>query len=60
LKTFFYLDDLIRSVRKISNKSNYRLPINVIPSHYQLYLDVHQLEQFIFHGTVDIDVQVKY
>jgi hypothetical protein len=60
LKIVFYLDDLIRSVRKISNKSNHRLPINVIPSHYRLYLDVNQLEQFIFHGTVDIDVQVKY
>jgi len=47
-------------MKKISNKSTHRLPTTIIPSHYRLYIDVSQLEQFIFRGTVDIDVQVKY
>jgi hypothetical protein len=47
-------------MKKISNKSTHRLPTTIIPSHYRLYIDVSQLEQFIFCGTVDIDVQVKY
>jgi len=47
-------------MKKPSNKSTHRLPTTVIPSHYRLFIDVSQLEQFIFHGTVDIDVQVNY
>jgi hypothetical protein len=29
------------------------------PSHYRLYVDASQLEQYRFHGTVDIDIQVR-
>jgi len=47
-------------MRKTSNKLTHRLPKTVIPSHYRLYIDVSQLEEYIFHGTVDIDIQVKY
>jgi hypothetical protein len=47
-------DTINPSVREIT----YRLPTTVVPSHYLLYIDASQLEQFLFCGTVDIDVQV--
>lgn len=37
---------------------NHRLPKTTIPSHYRLYIDASKLEQFIFQGNVDIDIQV--
>ncbi|CAF3572265.1 unnamed protein product [Rotaria sp. Silwood1] len=37
----------------------HRLPTTIIPSHYQLYIDAGQLEQYVFQGTVDIDIQVN-
>ncbi len=37
----------------------HRLPTTAVPSHYLLYVDASQLEQFLFHGTVDIDIQVQ-
>ncbi|CAF4116475.1 unnamed protein product [Rotaria socialis] len=42
-----------QSVRKLTH----RLPTTVIPSHYQLYIDASQLEQYLFQGKVDIDIQ---
>ena len=36
----------------------HRLPSIVIPSHYQLYIDASQLEQYLFQGIVDIDIEV--
>ena len=47
-------DTINPSVREISH----RLPTVVVPSHYLLYIDASQLEQFLFNGTVDIDVEV--
>ncbi|CAF1004993.1 unnamed protein product [Adineta steineri] len=44
-----------KSVCELSN----RLPTTVIPKHYQLYLDVSQLDQYLFQGIVDIDVQIN-
>ncbi|CAF1231329.1 unnamed protein product [Rotaria magnacalcarata] len=38
-------------------KLTHRLPTTVIPSHYQLYIDASQLEQYLFQGKVDIDIQ---
>jgi hypothetical protein len=38
--------------------TTHRLPKVVIPSHYQLYVDASQLEEYLFQGTVDIDIQV--
>lgn len=35
-----------------------RLPTTAVPSHYQLYVDVSELEQYRFQGIVDIDIQV--
>jgi hypothetical protein len=43
-----------KSVRELTN----RLPTNVVPSHYQLYIDASQLDQYLFQGIVDIDIQV--
>jgi puromycin-sensitive aminopeptidase len=37
----------------------HRLPTTAVPSHYLLYVDASQLEQFLFHGTVDIDIQIN-
>ncbi|UJR36798.1 hypothetical protein I4U23_029512 [Adineta vaga] len=31
----------------------------VTPTNYRLYVDASQLEEFLFHGTVDIDVQIN-
>lgn len=59
-KTRFYLDNLIHSIQQVSTKSTHRLPKSIIPSHYRLFIDVSQLEEFIFYGTVDIDIQVEY
>lgn len=39
--------------------TNHRLPTNVIPHHYRLFIDASELEEFRFHGTVQIDVQVS-
>ena len=36
-----------------------RLPTSVVPSHYHLFIDASRLEEFLFRGTVDIDVQVS-
>jgi hypothetical protein len=47
-------------MRKTTNKSTHQLPTTVIPSHYRLYIDASQIEEYIFHGTVDIDIQVNY
>ncbi|CAF0767562.1 unnamed protein product [Rotaria sordida] len=55
----FLVYNLTRSITKISNKSVHRLPTTIIPSHYRLYIDTSQLEQYIFQGTVDIDIQIK-
>jgi len=45
-----------------TNKSvcelTHRLPTVVVPSHYQLYIDASQLEEYLFQGIVDIDIQV--
>ena len=46
-------------MKKISTKSIYRLPTTVIPSHYRLYIDASDFEQFRFSGTVMIDIQVE-
>lgn len=40
-------------------KSIHRLPTTVIPSHYRLYIDASQLENFLFSGRVHIDIQVN-
>jgi hypothetical protein len=45
----------IPSVRE----TTHRLPTTAVPSHYLLYVDASQLEQYLFHGTVDIDIQVR-
>ena len=37
----------------------HRLPSSVVPSHYHLYVDASRLEEYLFRGTVDIDVQVS-
>ncbi|CAF4362628.1 unnamed protein product [Rotaria sp. Silwood2] len=37
----------------------HRLPTTIIPSHYQLYIDVSQLEQYIFQGVVEIDIHIN-
>jgi hypothetical protein len=37
----------------------YRLPTTIIPSHYQLYINVSQLEEYLFQGSVDIDIKVR-
>ena len=36
-----------------------RLPTSVVPSHYHLFIDASRLEEYLFRGTVDIDVQVR-
>ncbi|CAF4523515.1 unnamed protein product [Rotaria sp. Silwood1] len=51
--------NLTRSVSKVSNKSVHRLPTTINPSHYRLYIDASQLEEYIFQGTVDIDIQIN-
>lgn len=47
-------DTTNQSVREVTH----RLPKNVKPTHYKLYVDASQLEQYLFQGVVDIDVQV--
>ncbi len=46
----------------MSNKSTreltHRLPSTIVPSHYKLYIDASQLEQYLFEGVVDIDIKV--
>ncbi len=39
-------------------KLTHRLRTIVVPSHYQLYIDASQLEEYLFQGIVDIDIQV--
>ena len=49
-------------VMDTTNQSNrelsHRLPTTIVPSHYLLYIDASQLEQYLFHGVADIDLQV--
>jgi hypothetical protein len=47
-------DTTTESVREITH----RLSKIVVPSHYQLYIDASQLEQYLFQGFVNIDIQV--
>ncbi|CAF1087773.1 unnamed protein product [Rotaria magnacalcarata] len=56
---FSYLDNFTRSITKVSNAPIHRLSTNIIPSHYRLYIDASQLEELIFQGTLDIDIQIK-
>ena len=44
---------------KPASELSHRLPTTVIPSHYQLYIDVAQLEKYLYKGIVDIDIQVR-
>ena len=39
--------------------NDHRLPTNVIPRHYRLFIDASELEKFHFHGKVQIDVEVS-
>jgi len=39
--------------------NDHRLPTNVIPRHYRLFIDASELEKFHFHGKVQIDVEIK-
>ena len=45
---------------KTAREMAHRLAPTVIPSHYQLYIDVSRLEEYLFHGYVDIDIQVEF
>ncbi|CAF1131754.1 unnamed protein product [Adineta steineri] len=55
----FFIYYLTRSIPKLSSELTHRLPTTIIPSNYRLYIDSSQLEQFVFHGTVDIDIQIN-
>lgn len=44
---------------QLDRELTHRLPTHIIPSHYQLYIDVSQLDQYLFQGIVDIDIQVS-
>ncbi|CAF2767718.1 unnamed protein product [Rotaria sp. Silwood2] len=55
----FLIYNLTRSVSKVPNKSLHRLPKTIIPSHYRLYIDASQLEQYTFQGTLAIDIEIK-
>lgn len=48
------------STNKSAGEITHRLPTNVKPTHYQLYIDASQLEKYIFQGTIDIDLKVEY
>lgn len=48
------MDTSSETVRVLSH----RLPTTIVPSHYLLYIDASQLEQYLFQGVVDIDLQV--
>ncbi len=48
------VDKTNKSVRELTH----RLPTVIVPSHYQLYIDASQLEEYLFQGIVDIDIQV--
>lgn len=37
---------------------SHRLPTTIVPSHYRLYIDASQLEEYLFQGIVDIDLDV--
>ncbi len=45
-------DTTNKSVRELTH----RLPSVVVPSHYQLYIDASQLEEYLFQGIVDIQI----
>lgn len=49
---------MTNSVNTSMRELAHRLPTTVIPSHYRLYVDASELEQFRFRGTVDIDVDI--
>ncbi|CAF3083526.1 unnamed protein product [Rotaria socialis] len=55
----FFVYNFTRSITKVSNTSIHRLSTNIIPSHYRLYIDASQLEELVFQGTLDIDIQIK-
>lgn len=59
----FDSDRTFRSKDKVStaipSASTYRLPTDVLPIHYYLFIDASQLEQSLYHGQVDIDVRVS-
>ena len=43
---------------KIAREMAHRLPKTVIPCHYQIYIDASRLNEYLFHGYVDIDIEV--
>ncbi|CAF0921394.1 unnamed protein product [Adineta ricciae] len=55
----FFIYNLTTTLSNASNQSSYRLPTSVKPTNYRLYIDASRLEEFIFHGTVDIDVRIN-
>ena len=42
-----------------SSNIDHRLPKTVIPYIYRLFIDASRLDQFLFSGTVDIEMEVN-
>jgi hypothetical protein len=59
-QSILYLDNAIRTNTNETQSPVYRLPTSVLPIHYRLFIDASQLDIYRYHGTVDIDVQVRY
>jgi len=54
-----FSDDFNYSIEKLDYELSEKLSNNIIPQHYHLNINATSVNENIFNGTVDIDLQVR-
>lgn len=58
-RKFFFAEKFRRAEKKFHEKSTHRLPTNVRPNFYDLFIDATRLETLRYQGKVQIELSVR-